>query len=431
MRKSRFLIVGIVIAASGLFAQVLSPLEVDDPGARLLQQRYAAQLRACAEDLRALHFPYAFYFSRHLDLDERDQKKFDASSVQFDNYSNQKVLEITGNYYAAYLGDRMDRSARFRSTYHDVMLPLLKATVPHFDGDLSFDSFALEISHHVQQKMMGVVTERPENLVLIVPIESARNLVKSADIRQQQAALLETQAFVNGDPVELQVGENNELTVINRDPQETAAPAEAAKSQSEMVGGTVAAALAHMKAGSNPAGPATPFDTKTPLAVDLTPVRDTSTASLKQLQSENQDKIYRLLKQLEAQAHFVSYAPPSFIAFHDHIYLQLSLTTNLPASSSGSRYKLAALAFDDHIAHLIRPVATYFQNQTDFDGLVFSTAIHLDGTDTPEAVEFFLPFSGIHCYQQYDCTGQQVITSSFIFINGERASLDLQTAEAR
>ncbi|MBV9073744.1 MAG: hypothetical protein JOZ10_08950 [Acidobacteria bacterium] len=422
-----------MLSVSPLFAQVLSPLEVDDPGARALQQRYAAELRACAEDLRALHFPYAFYFSRHLDLDERDQKKYDAASVQFDSYSNQKVLEITGNYYAAYLGDRMDRSARFHSTYRDVMLPLLKATVPHFDGDLSFDAFALEISHHVQQKVMGVVTERPENLVLVVPVENARKLVKATGAKEQQAALIEAQAFLNGDPVELQVGEKDEFAVINRDPPETANSAAAPKSRPATVGGPVAAALERMKVGTDNEkwNPAAPFNTKQAVAVDLTPVRDTSAASLKNLQYENPDKLYRLVKQMQAQANFVSYAPPSFIAFHDHIYLQLSLTTDLPASSGGSRYKLAALAFDDHIAHLIRPVATYFQNQSDFDGIVFSTSIHVPGTDAPEAVEFFLPFSGIHCYEQYDCTGQQLITSSYVFINGERVSLDLETAEAR
>ena len=134
-------------------------------------------------------------------------------------------------------------------------------------------------------------------------------------------------------------------------------------------------------------------------------------------------------KDLDSQAHFVSYAPPLFVAFHDHVYLQLSITTNLSASSAGSRYRMAALAFDDHIAHLIRPVAVYFQGQSNFDGVVFSTSIHVTGADTPEAVEFFLPFSTIHCYEQYDCTGQQVVTSSYVFINGERASLDLQIAE--
>ena len=429
MRKSSCVMLVLVMSVPTLFGQVLSSLEVDDPGARILQQRYAAELRGCADDLRALHFPYAFYFSRYLDLDERDQKKYDSSSVRFDKYSNQNVLEITGNYYAAYTGERMDRSARFRSTYRDVMLPLLKATVPHFGDDLAFDAFALEISHHVRQKVMGVMTERPENLVLILPIENARKLAKAADVKEQQTAWFEAQAFVNGDPVQLLPGEKDEFTVVNRDPEKPPTPAEPSDKRAAEVGGSVAAALARMKNGNAPVSPV--MDPNPFAALDLTPVRDTSTAALKQLQSENQDKIYRLLKGLESQAHFVAYAPPSFIAFHDHIYLQLSLSTNLPANSAGSRYKLAAFTFDDQVAHLIRPVTTYFQRQTDFDGIVFSTSIHLEGTDTSEAVEFFLPLSAMRCYEQYDCTGQQVITSSYVFINGERVSLDLQIAEAK
>lgn len=428
MRKSSCFLAGLLLSACSALPQVLSPLEVDDPGTRILQQRYGAELRASADDLRALHFPYAFYYSRMLDLDERDQKKYDSASVRFDKYSNQTVLEITGNYYAAYTGERMDRSSRFHGTYRDVMLPLLKATVPHFQGDLAFEAFALEISHHVRQKVMGVATERPENLVLIVPIESARKLVKATNPQEEQTALLEARAFVNGDPVQLLVGEKNEFVVVNRDPEKDVAPTEPEGSRSASVGGPVAAALSQMRLDRTSTGLAN--DVRLPAAADLTPVRDTSTASLKQLQSENQDRIYRLLKDLDSQAHFVSYAPPAFIAFHDHIYLQLSITTNLSASSAGSRYKLAALAFDDHIAHLIRPISAYFQGQTAFDGIVFSTSIHVVGADIPETVEFFLPFSAIHCYEQYDCTGQQVVTSSYVLINGERASLDLQIAES-
>jgi hypothetical protein len=263
---------------------------------------------------------------------------------------------------------------------------------------------------------------------MIVPVESARKLVKATKPQEEESALLEAQAFVNGDPVQLLVGENNEFVVVNRDPERAPTPAEAAGTRTATISGPVAAALSQMRLERASTGLAS--DARPTAAVDLTPVRDTSTASLKQLQSENQDKIYRLVKDLDSQAHFVSYAPPSFVAFHDHIYLQLSTTTNLPASSAGSRYKMAALAFDDHIAHLIRPVAVYFQGQSDFDGVVFSTSTHVAGTATPEAVEFFLPFSAIHCYEQYDCTGQQVVTSSYVFINGERASLDLQIAES-
>jgi len=36
----------------------------------------------------------------------------------------------------------------------------------------------------------------------------------------------------------------------------------------------------------------------------------------------------------------------------------------------------------------------------------------------------------LRCYESYDCTGQQLINSSFVLINGERVSLDLQSAEA-
>jgi hypothetical protein len=33
-------------------------------------------------------------------------------------------------------------------------------------------------------------------------------------------------------------------------------------------------------------------------------------------------------------------------------------------------------------------------------------------------------------YEQYDITGQQLINSGFVLINGERVSLDLQSAES-
>ena len=47
------------------------------------------------------------------------------------------------------------------------------------------------------------------------------------------------------------------------------------------------------------------------------------------------------------------------------------------------------------------------------------------------AVEFFFPFAALHCYETYDCTGQQLIDAGAVLINGERASLNLQNAEAQ
>lgn len=102
---------------------------------------------------------------------------------------------------------------------------------------------------------------------------------------------------------------------------------------------------------------------------------------------------------------------------------------------------MAALAFDDHISHLVRPMMAYFKGDLDFDGLAFSTTIHqgdkpAQSSDKPvdaqgnEAVEFFFPADALRCYEAYDCTGQQLIDEGSVLINGERVSLDLQTAEA-
>ena len=136
------------------------------------------------------------------------------------------------------------------------------------------------------------------------------------------------------------------------------------------------------------------------------------------------------------------------VAFRKGAYLEFSLSTTLPAAV-GSRYKLAALAFDDHIAHLVRPMMAYFKGDLDFDGIAFSTTIHQDdGASTMqgnksgaaqdkqataqgnEAVEFFFPVDALRCYEAYDCTGQQLIDEGSVLINGERVSLDLQIAEA-
>jgi hypothetical protein len=149
------------------------------------------------------------------------------------------------------------------------------------------------------------------------------------------------------------------------------------------------------------------------------------------LQRQNEDAIDRVLKTLTAQAHFLPYAPPTFVAFRQGSYLQLSMSTPLEAASSASRYKLAALAFDEHISHLIRPLLEFFPHDVEFDGIDFSTTIHASGEASSEAVEFFFPYRILRCFADYDCTGQQLLDSGTVVINGERAALDLQIAEGK
>ena len=101
-----------VFSTGLLCAQVVSPPEIRDPELRELQQKHFAELKAAAVAIASHQFPYRFYFSRTLDLDENQQKTRDQRSIQFAKYGHQTVVQITGNYFAAYSDELMKRRAR-------------------------------------------------------------------------------------------------------------------------------------------------------------------------------------------------------------------------------------------------------------------------------------------------------------------------------
>ena len=81
---------------------------------------------------------------------------------------------------------------------------------------------------------------------------------------------------------------------------------------------------------------------------------------------------------------------------------------------------------------MIRPLLGYFKDEQKFDGIGFSTTVHLAGKSaesTSEAVEFYFPLASLRSYEKYDCTGQQLLDAGTVLINGERVALDLQIAE--
>jgi hypothetical protein len=270
----------------------------------------------------------------------------------------------------------MKREDRARQTFKDVMLPILQAEVPQLRDAPDIQGYALEISHHVRKKMLGVSTEHAENVVLVIPKSAALRLLAARDEAAQEAALDEASLFVNGESASL-------WTARDADPPPEPAP---------VVKATVA-----------------------PPAPD----------SLKTLQTTYQETLDKLVRELNTTAHFVSYAPPVFVNFHNGVYLQLSFTTTIQSPEAASRYRAAALAFDDHVAHLIRPVLAYFKDAPKFAGIDFSTTVKPAG----QAVEYIFDVTNLHCYEQYDCTGQQLINAGYVLINGERVNLELQGAE--
>jgi hypothetical protein len=413
-------------------AQVVAPVEIKDPALRALQFKYMDDLKAIGAEINNSSFPYPFYLSRKLDLDEQQQKSADQRSIRFDQYSGRTVLAITGNYYAAYSADQINKDQRARSTFLAVVEPILKMAVPKFQTNASVQGYAVEISHHILGKVMGVSMERPENLMMFFPQNTALKLLAAKDETAQQAALLEGQFFVNAEPVTIWLngeGPQAGLKTPVPDAPEEGEPAGPAGAQ--IVGGTDG------RASATNAIPSFPKRTKPVDDVPHPQPRDTSPEALASLQAAHKQSLETMLKELDPQAHFVSYAAPSFIAFRQGVFLELSLNTTLNETVAGSRYRLAAMAFDDHIAHLIRPVLGYFKpdpkQDPQFDGIGFSTTVHVTGKNQAasgsEAVEFFFPLTALRCYESYDCAGQQLIDAGTVLINGERVSLDLQIAE--
>ena len=151
-----------------------------------MQKKYFTELKQITEAAAAHNFPYHFYFSRALGLDEKDQQS--AISVRSSStvITTKPYSRSPGNYFASYSAELMKPDERARQTYQDVMLPLLQAAVPALEKADVPEAFAFEISHHVRKKMLGVSTEGIENVVLILPKASALRLVTATNPRHNR-----------------------------------------------------------------------------------------------------------------------------------------------------------------------------------------------------------------------------------------------------
>ena len=428
MQKISRLFLALTFLTLSALAQVIAPTAIKDPELRELQEQYLDELNALGKDILALPREYPFYLSRKLDLDEAQQKQSDQHSIRFDHYKGRTVLEITGNYYASYSNEQIDPEERAKATYLKVILPILKVEVPRFQGVADLKAYAFEISHHVSGKVMGVALERPENLVMILPQAAAIRLVGAKDDENaQQSALLLAEVYLNASPVTIWLsGEGPQLAAQRSEDQDSGKSKDSAvdiiHDQTEVEQRREAEAIRMPSLKPDKAADPPP------------PPRDTSAPALAALQAVNEQSLAEIVKKLDSQAHFVSYAPPSFVAFRNQIFAEFSVNTILPErAAGGSHYQMAALAFDDHISHLIRPVLAYFKGEQQFDGLGFSANVRVPGkqasSTSSEAVEFFFPLSALRCYETYDCTGQQLIDAGAVLVNGERIGLDLQVAE--
>jgi hypothetical protein len=401
MHRNRIHLLAVMLAAGTTWtsAQVVAPAEIRDLNLRELQQKHLPDLEKVSAGIARHQFPYHFYLSRKLDLSEEEQRGADQRSIRFDTFHSQTVLEVTGNYYASYSAGLVDTPERARRTLMDVVVPVLQAAVPPMQDETAIQAFAVEVSHHVRRQVLGVTVEGVEHVAFLLPRSAARTFVSATTPGEQEVALLHGALYVNASPVP---GWENQAQAWAETPTAPTSPGPAA---------AVAA-------------------TQPPPAV-TSPSQAPTPETLRQRQASYQPALDTLVRELDKDAHFVAYAQPTFVAFRDGAYLQLSVSTTLEESQPGSRYRAAALAFDEHISHLIRPVLTRLKDRSGLDGVDFSSTVRAAGENASAlAIEFVFPLPALVCYEKYDCTGQQLIDQGFILINGERISLDLQSAEA-
>jgi hypothetical protein len=431
MRKSSHLCLPLFLFAGLASAQVVAPSQLNDPDMRKLQQSSMTQLNTAAQNLSGYHFDHPFYFSRKLDVDEKKQQGGDQHSIRFERFNGATVVAISGNYYAAYPSAKFNGQLRARQTFLSVVLPILRGVVPAFQANPMVRGYAVEVSHHVLDKAMGMPVEHAENLMVYLPQSAAIQLLAAPDKLTQQAALLSAQVFLNANPIYLWLTDDaappNPPVAPEANISTSLSTSAPPPSETDTPDAPIAA--------SAPVRSVPPQSAPQSTALTATPsMRDVSPQALAALQASVQGISSRMLAELEPQAQFVAYAPPAIIAFRHQAYLELSVNTTLAEPADTSRYKLAALAFDEHLSPLLRRVLNYFPGDQNFDGISFSTTVHTSirpgvATAQPLSVEYFFPLTALRRYAAFDCTGQQLIDAGTVLINGERAGITLQLAE--
>ena len=168
------------------------------------EEKYTQKLEALSAQLNSHPFRYHFCLTTELGA-PAEAPCTSQHSVRLANLGTNTVLEITGNYYAAYSHSRVNKPERARLTFEEVILPVLNIAVAQFKNDSQIQGYAIEVSHYVLARVLGVPWEAPENLAVVLPRNAAEKLVEAYDPGERDAALQQGQVFLDGEPVALRL----------------------------------------------------------------------------------------------------------------------------------------------------------------------------------------------------------------------------------
>jgi hypothetical protein len=420
------------------FGQV-SPAEITDPQLKAVEQTYFPQLQELNREIRSAKFPFPFFLSRYVGLDPGKQLGTDTRGLEFVSFEKRVVLKVTGNYNAAYDGERLTANERAARTFQDVVVPILGLLSREIPADVACDGIGFEVSFHARTRGRNYEYEGKEILVVVFDKADAFAYGRVSSDDERQEILNRSEIYLNGKEFGLALSGREPIDIGARAkavpgtaPVSPAAasnagarlatvnpallPGAARGETSSSAADSQASPAMSAASGSSPPSPATP----------ATP------AMAEQLQAQFQAQLDALEKEGVAKFHFVDYAPPFFAVFRNQLVLQVTLRNSLRFDKEASSiYKRAAQSFDLFLAPQLKDLLEKIPADAPFDGLDISLLNQLgaDPRGSSEAIEFIFPRKAVRQFVEAEITNQQLIDQSVVLVNGVRITLNLQLVE--
>ena len=155
-------------------------------------------------------------------------------------------------------------------------------------------------------------------------------------------------------------------------------------------------------------------------------------ADADRLDEKYHSQLAALAKEGSAKFHFVDYAPPTFVIFHEQMALQMTLKNLLQFGPvKGSIYKRAAQSFDLFLAPMLKDISERISANVEFQAFDFTVLNKLSpaAKETSEAIEFICPRNALKRFVDAEITNQQLLDQSIVLVNGVRIALNLQLVE--
>jgi hypothetical protein len=422
-------------------AQV-SPAEILNPDLKALEETYFPQLKTLNQSIARTKFPLPFYLSRFVGLDPAQQAEADSRGLEFVHFQDRVILKVTGNYNAAYDTNRMTQNERAAGTLRTVILPILDLATATLPQDVACDGIGFEISYHARSRERSYDFEGKENLVVVLDLIDAWALSRASKDSERQEILNRSKVFVSGTDFGLSLTERDPLNVQALPRSIPARPDATSTARSSTLVGrspllnsnhslpVVSPALA---APSDPAPAGANPPLLLPKAADPPPAnRPSAPADADRLNEKHQSQLATLAKEGSTKFHFVDYAPPTFMVFHDQMALQMTLRNSTQFEPvKGSIYKRAAQSFDLFLAPQLKDLSDRISSDIEFQLFDFSVLNKLSpgAKGASEAIEFICPRTALKQFVNAEITNQQLLDQSVILVNGVRIALNLQLVE--